>query len=194
MKKILVASILVTGLALNANAEGIYVGVGLGQSSVDISGTWTVKENTASAYKIFLGNEFTQNIAVESGYFATGNFSVKDCIGANCVGVKLKGSGFFVDAVGKIAASPSIGVFGKIGVARIKLELSDGGTGTGTGLIAPDSVSQTKLRYGLGGEYSFNKSVAARFEYEVVADTGDDNTTGGKSDLNMTSLGLTYKF
>lgn len=185
MKKVLVVSILVAGLALNANAEGVYVGASLGQSSVNITGAWTEKKDTASAYKIFLGSEFSQNIAVETGFIGTGNFSANYCIGANCVGAKIKGSGFFVDAVGKMAASPSVNVFGKIGVARIKLELSDGGTGTGAGLVVPDSVSQTKPRYGLGGEYTLSKNVAARLEYEVIPSAGNDAVTGGTSDLRV---------
>lgn len=76
--------------------------------------------------------------------------------------------------------------FAKGGVFRWDIDVKSPG-------FATTSAHGADQTYGFGMHYNFGKSLALRLEWQKYLDIGDINTTG-RSDFEVTSVGLVLKF
>ena len=79
-------------------------------------------------------------------------------------------------------------LLGKLGFTRWSVDdkFSVGGL---SGAAKEDGID---LSLGIGAQYAFAKQWAGRAEYEVFKNVGKDTT--GKSDIDVLSIGVVYKF
>lgn len=197
MKKLLVAAT-VFSIHASAQAEGGYLGLGFGQANVtidsaDIAGTTETKDESANAYKAFVGLDLNRNFAVEVGYFSTGDVSHKISLAASSVERKVSTTAFFLDAVGRARLSDHLSALAKLGFASTNTKAKASATGIFAGCCSDESASETNMRYGLGVEFNPIQQVGFRIEFERTAKVGDPDTTG-EFDVDFIGLGLALRF
>jgi OOP family OmpA-OmpF porin len=186
-----------------------YGGVSIGQSTVKIdddalrivgaTATSLSKNETDTGYKAYVGYRLHQNFAVEGGYTDFGKISATRTMTAPAVGTfhaDSKASGWHVDAVGIWPMQNNFSLFGKLGLIFNEVKTSLGTTGAvalpaGTNTSPKHSGSNLKL--GIGAGYDFTPTVGARVEWERASKLGDDST-GGKSDVDLLSVGVVFRF
>ena len=171
----------------SAMADGFYGAVDFGQSKAKDACTGlpagvTGCKDTAGAFRIAGGSQFTPMWGAEVSYGAYGKASA-GTLGALSVDWKL--SGFQVSGTGTFPLGDAFSLIGKVGIATTKLETTGGGI--------TFSATSTKLAYGIGAQYDFTKSVAARVQYEDLGTVGDTNTTG-TSKVTLLTAGVVFKF
>ena len=191
-------NVAIAATGVSAHAEGWYAGVGLGQAqvsfeSVDVSPATLSEDDTSSSYKLFGGYEFSKYFAVEGGYQHLDDFSQTITLGGSSATGKIDGYGIFLDAVGKYPVTNNFTVFGKLGVARTRIELKTSASGIFAGCCSDESETEFNPRYGIGAQYDFNKQMGVRFELERTDNVGKSDATG-EEDIDYLGLSLTYKF
>lgn len=173
MKKIANALLCVSMLgAAAAHAEGLSIGGSLASTKWkgdDIGGLSTDKSATGG--KIYGGYSFTPNFGLEAGYATFGKF--KSAAGS------LKADGFYADAVGTLPLGNGFSALGRVGVFNGKLDSSLGGDDRGT-----------SYKVGAGVQYDFDPKLGIRGEWERYR----FDALGTKSNADMVSVGLNYKF
>jgi OOP family OmpA-OmpF porin len=155
---------LAVSAAACAQQQG-YVGIGVGESDTNVSG-----DSRKTAYKLFAGYDFNKVWGIEGGWADLGKPQYAAGEGRE--------TAWFLAGKGTLPINDKFNVFAKLGATRNKLDL--GGNNSRTDLLA-----------GIGGEYTFNKQVGLRLEYEDFGKFGDDNN--GKPRANMWTLGVTFK-
>jgi opacity protein-like surface antigen len=157
-----------------AGAEsGVYLGGGIGGTSVEIQDTDTSIESDETGFKLILGYNFgiipLLDLAIEGAYVNFGKSEQGN--------TEFKQSAW--DGFGLVGLSLGpVGLFGKLGMAAWENELSIGSVSTKT--------SGTDPVYGIGARLQIMK-VTGRIEYEYYDLEGIDDTS-------MTSLSLLYTF
>ena len=175
-----------------AQDSGWYLGASAGQS---IARDWCPSsllvgescDDTKSAYGVFGGYQVNKYLGAELGYTDLGEFKASE----PGIALTSKVKGFELLGVGTIPINPQFEVYGKVGVFFWDLKVSCEGT-----LCAVGSLSEkaTDLTYGLGAKFNFTKNVGARVQYQRYKDIGDDATLGGKTDVDVISVGVVFKF
>jgi len=197
---------------VRAQSQGGYVGGGLGGSdasfnSSDFSlGLPQVAESqtkTDTGMKLFAGIRFDRNWAAEVGYTNLGKFKYNyNGAGAGTAGFDYKVSGFTLSGVGTLPLSNDLSLFGRVGLfgstAKISLATATGAVGTaladaGFTVGSGASTSKTNLYFGIGGQYDFTRSIAARVEYEDYGEVGDSSDTGRVS-VSLISASVLIRF
>ncbi|MDH3513425.1 MAG: outer membrane beta-barrel protein [Gammaproteobacteria bacterium] len=188
----------ITSLALSslAQAEGWYAGVGFGQSKVqdffecDLDITCTA-DDTDTGWKLYLGNQFSPNAAVEFGYVDLGQQKISgtDTV-LGTVSLDTEAKGFDVALVGFLPVGNQFNLLGKIGLFRWDADISASSTAFGSG---SDSETGFELMFGFGASFDIAKTVAVRIEWERFTDVGDEDVTG-TSDVDLLSASLVFKF
>jgi len=186
VKKILsglVLSLFVSGSAL---ASGMYAAVDVGQGTLKDACTNAPAGSTgctdkATATRIGIGYQFPlEFLAVEANYGNLGKASAT--IGG--VPGEVKASGFQVSGIASFPVVPgAVSIFGKVGVANIKVTNSLAGSDT-----------NNNPTFGVGGAFTLLPVVDLRVQYEDFGNVGGTSSTGAKYKLNMLSAGITYKF
>jgi OOP family OmpA-OmpF porin len=184
-----------------AQGSGWYVGASAGQSKGKDSCPsfvpgGTVCDDTGSAYGVSSGYQFNKYLGAELGYTDLGennSISPVDAVTMKAKGVELLG-------VGTFPINPQFEVYGKVGVFFWDLDASCAGTwyvrprwGSGLGGPGSQSDSGTDLTYGLGATLNFTKNVGMRVQYQRYKDIDSSATTGGKSDIDVISVGIVFK-
>ncbi len=165
--------------AAPAQAADLYGGVSVGASRWHINDQPGVAiDKSDTGYKLLLGGQFTPNFGVEGGYVSLGKAKLSGAGGNGDV----KGSGWFVDLVGSMPLSANVALFGKLGVFNGKV------SGTATGVNTSDRG--TDVKFGFGLSYALSKAVDLRGEWERYR----FNLSGDKGDVDLLSVGLTFKF
>ena len=206
MKKYLAIAAL-TVLATPVFAGDVYLvgSVGLSKVNIDTAafdtaltnagavGVRSTTDDSDTGYKLQVGYKFNPNFAIEGGYIDFGKVSYSATFTGGSANASAKASGWNVDAVGILPINDAFSLFGKVGLIDAKVDVSVSATGPGGS--ASGSANTTKWRgtYGLGGTYDFTKNVGMRVEYERFSELGDSNNTG-KSNVDLYSLGVVYKF
>ncbi|HOY34508.1 MAG TPA: porin family protein [Piscinibacter sp.] len=174
MKKVFHALVCVSLLgATAAHAEGLSIGGSLGNSRVQgdsLGGAATV-DRSSTGGKLYGGYAFTPNFGLEAGYARLGKFS-------NGNG-DVKADGFYTDAVGTLPLGNGFSALGRIGLFNGKLDSSTAGSDRGT-----------SYKVGAGVQYDFDKQLGVRGEWERYR----FDALGSKSNADMYSVGLNYKF
>lgn len=211
MKKIAVVALLAAACAAPAFATDYYVVGAIGQSRMNalnkseldsslIANTGPVGfsstlDRTDLGYKILVGYQFNNYLAVEGGYVNLGKSKYSATFPLGTVDMDAKASGLTLAAVGRYLINESFSVFGKLGVINAKVEETIVITDALSGASFNVSMSATKMKstWGGGATYNINKQVGVRVEFEQFRKLGDANETG-ESNVNLISAGLVYKF
>lgn len=180
-----------TSSAMSANANGQrdsflpytqqgYVGVSAGQSKYDLrSGTGGFPtDDSDQALKIYTGGYFHPNLGVELGYLNAGR--------ADRIGGTSRAQGLNLSLVARAPLTEQFDVFGKLGTTYSRTRTS-GNSGFG---VATGSDSGFGLSYGAGVRWAFNENWAAVLEWERHKMRFAD----GKSDVDLTTLGVQYRY
>lgn len=207
MKKFIFLSIFAASAAAPALAGDVYVAASVGQSSIDVNqgrldgllrsaGAVAVSSSvnkTDTAYKIQMGYQFNPNIAIEGGYIDLGNTKYSASFTGGNASANSKAAGLNIAALGILPINESFSVFGKLGMINAKVETTVSANGPGGAASASASSTNWKPNYGFGATYNVNKQFGIRAEYEQFSKLGDANKTG-EADVNLLSVGLSYKF
>jgi OOP family OmpA-OmpF porin len=193
-KRFLIAGgvmVLASAFAVTPAAAQGYGGISLGIStspdfndlcdfgkSLDPGATCT---KSPMGFKLFGGNQFNPNFAVEAGYYSSGDFKVKSAAGTS----KVNATAFFGQAVGIMPVQPSFSLFGKIGLHFWSSKLDDP-----SGVIGNSSDNGTDIVFGFGGKFAVSKTSAIRVEYEQFKASVASETFV----VNFLSAGYEMKF
>lgn len=163
-------------------------------------GTTLTKDEDGTSFKVFGGYRIIRNLAIEAGYQDLGKFSAKRSVTgdpASSVSANFKSSGAFLDVRGIF---PLRGgrwdLYGKAGVMRTmtKADFSaSGGVVLNPAIDRSPTASEWNVRLGLGAELRLDDKVSLRADLERVLDVGKHDTTG-EGDVDVVSIGLTFRF
>lgn len=177
MKKIICLAVLAltSGVMSQAIAQSTnqstygntYVTGNIGQSNLRNTG---IDDHTDTAGGVGLGWKFNQNVGAEISYTNMGKYS-GDFANA-------KAEAYQASLIASYDVAPSWSLYGRLGVARTSLDVSDFGT-----------TRKTTGLYGVGLEYQINPQLAATLEYNQY-----HKFAGSEDKLNTTTVGLKYSF
>jgi OOP family OmpA-OmpF porin len=202
-------SVISIAISSIAQAEGWYGGVGFGNSKIkddtfcsDASslfdpGSSCSSDDTDTGWKVFIGNQFNKNAAIEFGYIDLGKST--GSVSGTVLGIPAtanadgEAKGFNLALVGSLPVSNEFSVLGRIGLFRWDVDVSASANVGGFPGSASDSASGTDLTFGVGAQYDFSKSAGVRVEWETFQDVGDQDSTG-QSDIELLSLSLVFRF
>ena len=147
-----------------AQDSGVYLGVGVGQSTLrnwcDPSLTLRSCEDQDVGWKLLAGYQFNRYFGVEASYVDWGETTVSISSGGQIVDGSAKQQGYGIAAVGTLPLGRSqFSLFGKIGLMFVAQE---------TARIRPNPSTverdETETQYGLGAKYRFAQDFAVRAE------------------------------
>lgn len=180
-----------------AEGQGGYIGVGFGESTVDLgvsdfndgSITSGSVDDTDTGWKLFGGYAFNKYVAVEGGFANLGkaNFSgTSNGLGflyfPGPVSVDFEVESLFVDLVGTIPFE-KWALFGKIGFHRWDVEV----TVANPPVFGSADDDGTDPHYGLGFEFRPSQRFGVRLEWEVFTEVSEE-------DVELLSVSGIYRF
>jgi len=188
---------------------GGYVGASAGQSRADVDkgeidaafsslglGSRTSTDETDFGFKVYGGYQFNQYFAVEGGYTNLGkakSHTVFTSGGSGTAEGEWKSYSIDVSALGIVPLGNQFALFGRAGASfwDIKFDLSASGPGgSASGSESENGISPL---LGIGGMIDISSNWTARAEFERHFSIGKSDTTG-KSDVDLISVGLQYRF
>jgi OOP family OmpA-OmpF porin len=185
------------GISLLASAQdaGFYAGAAVGQSRISdaCEGVTVACDDKDTAWKVFGGYQFNKNFGAEVGYVDLGKATANGVITGVTVSADAKVKGFEVLGVGTLPIANNFSAYGKLGFFRWDLDVSATGVISGFSATVSASETGTDFTFGLGLKYDFAKNIGARLEWQRYNDIGKESTTG-KSDADLFSLGIVFKF
>jgi OOP family OmpA-OmpF porin len=164
---------------------GWYAGGSLGQSKIDCNTSGVAGascDDKDTAFRAFGGYNFNQYFGAELGYADLGK--VKASAGGTSAEWRTKP--WDLMAVGTLPLAEKFSLYGKLGWYWADTKLSGDLLGSG-------SQSSNHGTYAVGAGYDFNRNLGLRAEWQRYGDVGGDNV-GGKSDADMYSIGVVYRF
>jgi OmpA-OmpF porin, OOP family len=166
-----------------------YIGFNAGQTSTEVDCfPGTACGDDDFAWKLFGGLEVNEYMAMEVGYVDLGE--VKD-IGA-LTGTRFT-NGMVMNILGTYAINPSFTLLARGGLNILNTEVN--GTIAGT---PNDNTGDTDVAwsFGLGAQFNASPAVGIRLEWERFFEVGSSayNDGTGEADIDMTTLGIVYKF
>ena len=190
-----------------------YAGAGLGRGDAKRTGSWaehadlafrtqgvtslTTISNGNSAWKMFGGYVFNENVSVEAAYSRLGRFGGTSTVTAPAAGT---GSGTWDASALSLAAIGSLPIHenrvaatGKLGLARTRLGVSAAASGGGTSAAFGPSNDRINLMLGVGMRFDLTKQFGVRAEYDYYNNVGDGTTTG-QTGVAVWSLNGFYRF
>jgi OmpA-OmpF porin, OOP family len=199
MKKLLIFTALAATLfapqafAQNADTGG-YLGLGFGQSNIKLNSTdfsyLRTKDETGDAFKIYGGQQFNKNLAVEIGYANLGKATGTGTLGSAITSDSYEASALSVAAVGLLPLGDN--GFSFLGMAGLSVNMIQDKYVFGN-ISGTETKSKTDFYYGVGAKYAINKNFAVRVQYENFGEAGDEGQLT-RSKLDLTSLNVEYKF
>jgi len=164
---------------------GWYAGASVGQSKAKVADCagFSSCDTKAAAFGILGGYQINRNFAAELGYHDFGRVTLS---GPGSANIKANAA----DLVG-LAAYPfanRFSVYAKLGAYRAESKLSAPGSGS-----ASLKDRNTDLTFGLGAQYEVTREAGVRAEWQRYKSVGGDDT-GGKSDIDVISIGLIWRF
>ena len=186
-----------TGISPLAFAQdaGFYAGAAVGQSRAKdaCEGVTIACDDKDTGWKVFGGYQFNKNFGAEVGYVDLGKATANGVITGVAVSADAKVKGFEVLGVGTLPIANNFSAYGKLGFFRWDLDVSATGAISGFSATVSASETGTDFTFGLGLKYDFAKNIGARLEWQRYNDIGKESTTG-KSDADLLSLGIVFKF
>jgi OOP family OmpA-OmpF porin len=199
---------LIAGQARAADLGG-YVGIAAGQSRADVDqgeidsafgslglGSRTSTDETDFGFKVYGGYQFNQNFAVEGGYTHLGkakSHSVITSGGSGTADGEWKSYSIDVSALGILPLGNQFSLFGRAGVSLWDVQFDLTANGSGGSASTSESENGVSPLLGIGGMINLSSNWSARAEFERHFSVGKSDTTG-KSDIDLISVGLQYRF
>jgi OmpA-OmpF porin, OOP family len=174
-----------------AQDSGWYVGASAGQSKVkdfcpNPVAVGTSCDDTSGTYGVFGGYQFNRYLGAELGYT---DFGENKVFGSGAA-VTWKVKGLELLGVGIIPINPYFEIYGKVGAFLWDVKQSCTGASC---LYSSQSETGSDLTYALGAQFNFTRNISARVQYQRYQDVGDQATTG-KSDMDLLSFGIVFRF
>ncbi|MBA6392437.1 outer membrane beta-barrel protein [Colwellia sp. BRX10-3] len=163
----------------------LYVGLGVGQSSIDITASDLGLENDVSiddsdtAFKIFGGYDVNKNFAVELGYIELGEASVSSSNGIEKIEAEV--DAILASVIGKLPLTDHSSIFVKIGYSSWDIEAS----WRDMSELNHYTEDGTDVFFGAGYGYSWS-NISAGVEFERYDVDGED--------VDFISFSLAYMF
>ncbi|MNK34826.1 Outer membrane protein A precursor [compost metagenome] len=182
-----------------------YIGAGVGQSRATIDEprlraslaangetvTGFSKDQRDTGYKLFVGRQLNQYVAVEAGYFDLGKFDFKSTTSGNGV---LNGQAAFrgvnLDLLGQLPLSQRLSLLGRVGMHYTKTNTEFSGNRLLGSTNTHASERKLNAKVGLGLEYKFSEALALRGEVERYR---LNDAVGNRGDADLYSVSLVYK-
>ena len=189
-----------------ADDKGWYGSLNLGRSHLGSSGggidaAFAGQGLTASSaidtrttgFSLGAGYRINRNFAAEASFVDLGRFDYRSGVTAPAAGSingKYEVHGFGLSAVGIVPLQQGFSVYGKAGLflARTELEAAS----TGAIAVSRARSHEATGAYGLGASYDFTRNIAGKVEWNRYARVGESTT--GRSDIDLYTVGVAYKF
>ena len=206
-----VAAIALSGLVGAAPSYAQwYVGASVGKSDITFNNAAqsdqfldlgftnpsTVSNTKDTGYRAFGGYQLHKYIAIEAAYVDLGRFSFRtDVTPKGSLSGSTRIDGFELSALGTVPIGDRFGLFARVGALAGQTKTSYTGSGSIETLIGGDSQRRrgTELVYGAGAMYHINQNLSVRGEWSRYDKLGSV-LTGGRTNANLYSLGLVYRF
>jgi OOP family OmpA-OmpF porin len=184
---------LITSAPLLAQDTGFYLGGSLGQSKAkDACGSAARScDDKDTAWKLFGGYQINRNFAAEFGYTDLGKATASGVVSGVNVTADFEANAWELVGIGSIPFG-RISPYGKLGLYRGEVKGRAIGTLGGTTLTANGKDTNTDLTFGLGVKFDFTTHIAIRGEWQRYQKMGGNDV--GKSDVDVISVGATYRF
>lgn len=190
LKKTLLVAV-VFGAAAATVQAGPYVTGSMGQSDAD-----RFNSSKNFAYKMAIGLQANEYIAVEAQYVDLGKAKDKSFVSSNRSRATAETAGIGANLVGTLPLN-EFKLFAKVGYHRLETKSKLAVAGDG-------SSSRKKHDWvpsmGIGAAYALSPTIEAIAEYERYRHTSDrkvrtnKHVANFKHDVDMASVGLRYKF
>ena len=206
-----VAALAVVGLsaAVPSYAQW-YVGGSIGKSDIKFNNAaqsdqfldlgftnpTTVSSTKDTGYRLFGGYQLHKYIAVEGAYVDLGRFGFRtDVTPRGSLTGSTRIDGFELSALGTLPIGDRFGLFARVGALAAQTKTSYTGGGSIETLIGGDTQKKrsTELVYGAGAMFNINKNLSVRGEWSRYDKLGNV-LTGGRTNANLYSLGIVYRF
>ena len=188
LKRLTFAAFTAASLLGTAAHAQPYIGLSIGQSSIDesitegliTSGTTDGKD---SAFKLFGGYRFHPNFAAELAYVNLGELTYSGTFFATPVtGGSVKANGLNMSAVGILPLTNEFSLFGKLGLFAWEAKASD----TTGGVPFSATADGADVSFGIGASYDFTKQFSVRAEWELFKLEN--------ADASLVSVGVLFRF
>jgi opacity protein-like surface antigen len=200
--KYVILSLFVFYSGASSAVQGGYLGVGFGNSKVDISDSDADDiEDTDTFFKIIGGIPLQNNFSIEFGYVDFGSYSAHYPFADETD--KADANALYAAALGKVAIGNGLSLFGKLGLDYWTADVSaDYDVGLGPQSASGDG-SDVSLMFGIGLAYDLSDNLSIRAELEKFTDIADgvDVTISGfgsveldGSDADLIGASLIYTF
>ena len=211
INRTVVAALAVVGLSAAAPSYAQwYVGASVGKSDIKFNNAAqsdqfldlgftnpsTVSNTKDTGYRAFGGYQLHKYIAIEAAYVDLGRFSFRtDVTPRGSLTGSTRIDGFELSALGTLPLGERFGLFARVGALSAETRTSYTGGGSIETLIGGDSQKRrsTELVYGAGAMFNINQNFSVRGEWSRYEKLGNV-FTGGRTDANLYSLGLVYRF
>ena len=206
-----VAAMAIVGLSAAAPSYAQwYVGASIGKSDIKFdnaaqsdqfldlgfSSPITTSTTKDTGYRAFGGYQLHKYIAIEAAYVDLGRFGFRtDVLPKGSLSGSTRIDGFEVSALGTLPLGDRFAVFARVGALAAETRTSYTGTGSIETVTGGETQKRrsTELVYGAGAMYNINKNFSVRGEWSRYEKLGSI-LTGGRTDANLYSLGLVYRF
>jgi OmpA-OmpF porin, OOP family len=200
-----ILAMLVAPVAI-AQDLGWYGGINFGQSRAKIDDARIISglaagrlattsisdDDKDTGYKIFGGYQFNRTFSLEGGFFDLGEFGFSArTLPLGTFDGRIKVRGLNLDLVGTLPVTDRFSAFARVGANHAEARDTFTSTGLVRVLNANPSKRDTNIKYGVGLQYAINDRLGIRAEVERYR---IDDAVGNKGDIDLASIGLTYRF
>jgi OOP family OmpA-OmpF porin len=183
--KIILAALLLSSSCAFA-APGAYVGVNAGSTDQEMSMNGQSGSENSTGIKVYGGYQFSPALGLEAGYVRFGEATDSDegfTIGA-------EPTAFYAALTGTMAVSPSLNVFGKLGVTKNDTDIFVAFEGN----RVTDKKSVTTAVFGVGVQYKFSDTMSLVAEFENYGKVAKYEDEGLSLKASLMSVGLRVAF
>lgn len=180
----IIALVSLVAVPAQAQEASPYIGLSIGQSTVDACGVVPAGVNCddkSTSWRGILGYQMNRHFAVEAGYGHLGKISASGPGGS----LELEANAFEASALGFLPLADRFSVYGRLGFHRTTTKL------TSTIGLAGDETT-TDLTYGMGAAFDFTKQIRVRAEWQRYSDIGGNGI--GKEDIDVLGVALIFRF
>ncbi|QJR13300.1 hypothetical protein DSM104440_00083 [Usitatibacter palustris] len=146
--------------------------------------------NADPGQRLKLGYRANKYFEISSEYVDFGRNSTNPFANPAVLSSNFRSTGFGVDAVATLPVWGRMSLYGRFGAYRGDAHSSF--APYSTTLLQTDATRGTRMRYGLGAQYEFNKAFGIRAELERYSLVG--HTLAADADTDTFSVGVMWRF